>query len=156
MSKPSTTLADAIRATAKEVAIEVEVARDVARDDARARHQAMAIEMIASVCHEANRGYCKSLGDDSQPSWDDAPDWQKESACNGVRFHLANPDAGPSGSHENWLSVKKAEGWRYGPVKDAEAKTHPCFVDYAMLPAEQKAKDYIFTAIVHAMRNGIV
>ena len=108
---------------------------------------------IARVAHEINRAYCASLGDDSQPSWDNAPDWQKASALAGVDMHLASPDATPENSHESWLAQKTAEGWKYGPVKDAEKKEHPCFLPYAELPPEQKAKDYLFRAVVHVMRD---
>ena len=106
---------------------------------------------IAKVAHGVNRAYCEALGDMSQPKWEDAPDWQKSSAINGVIFHRDNPDATPSNSHEEWLKEKEAEGWKYGSVKDAEKKEHPCFVPYDELPTEQKAKDYIFRAIVHAL-----
>lgn len=108
------------------------------------------MDIIARTCHEANRAYCQSLGDDSQKSWDEAPEWQRESARNGVLFHL-NGDHGPEASHESWLAEKRAQGWKYGPVKDPESKEHPCFVPYSELPPEQKAKDYIFRAIVHAL-----
>lgn len=108
---------------------------------------------IAKVCHEANRAYCAALGDHSQPSWDDAPDWQRKSAISGVQFHYANPNAGPEASHNNWLKDKDAEGWVYGEVKDPVAKTHPCFVPFNELPLEQQAKDYIFRAICHASFN---
>lgn len=106
---------------------------------------------IAKVCHEANRAYCKALGDNSQMAWEFAPDWQRDSAIAGVEFIRAHPDAPPSASHESWLALKESEGWKYGPVKDAEKKEHPCFVSYQLLPVEQKAKDYIFGAIVRAM-----
>ena len=43
---------------------------------------------------------------------------------------------------------KIADGWVYGKIKDAELKTHPCCVPYEQLPVEQRAKDYIFRAIV--------
>ncbi len=112
----------------------------------------MTNEQIAKVCHEVNRAYCQALGDDSQPIWEDAPDWQKESAVNGVAFHIANPDAGPDHSHNAWLREKEAAGWKYGPVKDAEKKEHPCFVPYDQLPTDQKAKDYIFRSIVHVLQ----
>lgn len=108
------------------------------------------VDIIARTCHEANRAFCQSLGDDSQKPWSEAPEWQRESARNGVLFHL-NGEHGPQESHENWLEEKRAQGWKYGPVKDPEAKEHPCFVPYSELPAEQKAKDYIFRAIVHAL-----
>lgn len=108
--------------------------------------------VIARVAHEINRAYCASLGDASQPAWEDAPEWQKASALAGVDMHLANPDATPEQSHESWLAQKSAEGWKYGPVKDAEKKEHPCFLPYADLPAEQKAKDYLFRGVVHVLK----
>lgn len=110
-------------------------------------------EAIARVAHEINRAYCQSLGDDTQDGWDDSPEWQKESALAGVDMHLANPDATPEQSHESWLEKKAAEGWKYGETKDVEAKEHPCFLPYAELPAEQKAKDYLFRAVVHALKD---
>ncbi len=113
----------------------------------------MKVALIAMLCHAANAAYCASIGDLSQPTWDDAPDWQKQSAINGVNMHLANPDATPEMSHAAWMAQKEAEGWTYGEVKDAEKKTHPCFMPYDQLPPEQKAKDYIFRGIVHACRN---
>lgn len=109
---------------------------------------------IAEICHEANRAYCATIGDNSQPTWDKAPGWQRSSAAVGVEFHLKNLAAGkkpsPSASHESWLAQKRGEGWTYGPVKDAEKKTHPCFMPYDGLPLEQRMKDYIFAAIVEA------
>jgi hypothetical protein len=112
----------------------------------------MNIVDIAKVCHEVNKAYCESLGDLSQADWDAAPDWQRESAINGVEFHISNPDAPPSDSHESWLAQKQAEGWKYGPIKDADKKEHPCFVPYEQLPTEQKAKDYIFRQLCHSLK----
>ena len=111
----------------------------------------MNIEHIARVAHETNRAYCESLGDKTQVRWEDAPQWQKDSAVNGVKFHLANPVSKPSDSHESWLAEKKAAGWKYGAVKDPEKKEHPCFVPYDQLPKEQQAKDFIFLGIVRAL-----
>lgn len=112
--------------------------------------EAQHLTPIARLCHEANRAYCLALGDTSQVPWDEAEQWQRDSAVKGVEFILANPEASPAASHESWLEEKRATGWSYGPVKDAEAKTHPCFVPYDELPIEQRAKDYIFGAIVRA------
>ena len=92
-------------------------------------------------------------GDTSQKPWDEAPEWQKTSAVNGVLFHLENPDAGPSHSHDSWMKEKIEAGWVYGTEKDEEKKTHPCIVPYAELPPQQQAKDYIFRAVVHALAN---
>lgn len=110
-------------------------------------------EEIARVAHEINRAYCQSLGDDTQDGWDDSPEWQKESALAGVDMHLANPDATPEQSHESWLEQKIADGWAYGEVKDVIEKRHPCCVPYDQLPPEQKAKDYLFRAVVHTLKD---
>ena len=108
---------------------------------------------IAMMCHAINAAYCQSLGDDSQSTWDDAPDWQRQSAIAGVEMHLANPDATPEQSHESWYAQKEAEGWTYGEVKDMEKKEHPCFLPYDELPIEQKAKDYLFRTTVHLVKH---
>lgn len=113
----------------------------------------MFIYDVARVAHELNKAYCEAIGDNSQPAWDDAPEWQQSSAIKGVQFHLENPDAGTSDSHESWMKQKTEEGWKYGPVKDAEKKEHPCYVPYDQLPVEQKAKDFIFRQIVHSLRK---
>lgn len=120
---------------------------DTPADSLSRCHEALA----ARVAHEVNRAYCQALGDNSQPSWEDAPEWQKESAAMGVAFHLANPDAGPEASHNSWSAQKLNDGWRWGEVKDPEAKTHPCLVAFEALPVAQQAKDYIFRAVVHAI-----
>ncbi len=112
------------------------------------------VEHIAAICHEANRAFCIALGDNSQPLWSEAPQWQIDSAVAGVKKHLAG-DVTPEGSHESWMAYKEAEGWKYGPVKDPEKKEHPCMVPYADLPAPQKQKDVIFTVIVDAFKDTI-
>lgn len=108
----------------------------------------MTSTQIARIVHEANRAYCQELGDTSQVPFDEAPDWQKESAVTGVEKILKGDITRPAQSHESWLEEKTRTGWKYGPVKDAEKKEHPCFVPYAELPPEQRMKDHIFFAIV--------
>ena len=112
----------------------------------------MTVEQIAEVAHETNRAYCRTIGDNSQPCWTESPDWQKTSAINGVKFHIENPDAGYSASHESWLKEKYADGWTYGEVKDPGKKEHPCCMPYRDLPAEQKVKDALFIGVVRAMK----
>ena len=111
----------------------------------------MKIEQVAEICHEANRVYCQSIGDHSQPFWSAAPDWQKDSAIKGVKFHLENPEAPASASHESWMKQKIEEGWTYGEEKDPGAKKHHCLVPFEQLPVEQQAKDFLFSAIVHGL-----
>lgn len=112
------------------------------------------IVTIAKVCHDANRSFCEAIGDHSQPPWESAPQWQKDSAFSGVQMHLRHLARGidiqPSTSHENWVLDKLQDGWKYGPVKDTTKKEHPCIVPFDQLPPHQQMKDYLFAAIVKA------
>lgn len=111
----------------------------------------MLTEAIAKVCHETNKSYCETLGDSTQLPWMSAPDWQKESAIDGVQNIIQNPDCTPENSHNCWLEVKKKYGWVYGEVKDLDNKTHPCMVPYDDLPFEQKIKDQLFLAVAKTL-----
>lgn len=113
----------------------------------------MTVEQIARVCHETNRAYCQSIGDNSQKSWEEAEQWQRDSAIKGVQYKLDNSNAGPSDQHEAWVHDKVNDGWQYGDVKDANKKTHPCLVPYDELPIEQRRKDYLFQGIVNALKD---
>jgi hypothetical protein len=113
----------------------------------RPETSAALVEACARAAHEINRAYCDTLGE-AQPSWEAAPDWQKNSARNGARDVLEGRAVTPRAQHELWLAEKRAEGWIYGEVKDAEKRTHPCLCEYDDLPLAQRAKDHLFRAVV--------
>lgn len=106
---------------------------------------------IAKICHEANRICCEAAGDNSQKSWEDAEKWQRDSAEAGVKFRAEHPEAPASATHDAWSADKLRDGWVYGSVKDAAAKTHPCLVPFLDLPPHQRAKDVLFGAICAAL-----
>ena len=110
------------------------------------------IEATARLAHEVNRAYAASMNE-PQPSWEDAPEWQKDSAINGVKFHLENPDVTPEELHVNWMAEKIKSGWVYGPEKDPEKKTHPCLLPYAALGPFQQTKDVLFGTVVSTMSS---
>jgi uncharacterized protein YodC (DUF2158 family) len=110
---------------------------------------------IARVIYEANRAYAVTIGDNSFGPFHEAPSWQISTILKGIDAFTSGDVSGPHESHESWLKEKVATGWRYGPVKDAEAKTHPCMVPYDELPASQRRKDHLFLAIVHALTKDI-
>lgn len=111
----------------------------------------LTVKHIAQVCHEANRAYCTTLGDYSQLSWDDAPQWQRDSACAGVVTLTSDPSLSAEDMHRHWMDLKLREGWTYGTVKDAVAKTHPCLLSFDELPEDQQRKDNLFQAVVRAL-----
>lgn len=109
------------------------------------------VAAIAQVAHEANRAYCATIGDLTQPAWEHAPDWQRESALQGVANIANGVVKVPQDSHASWFAHKQHDGWKYGPVKDPEKKEHPCMVPFAELPPEQQAKDRLFFNVVKAL-----
>jgi hypothetical protein len=108
-------------------------------------------ELAAKVSHEVNRAYCRSIGDDSQPPWEHAPQWQKDSVLAGVKKIIEKPAITAREQHECWMEHKIKDGWVYGNVKDVDSKTHPCIVDYDKLPDCQKRKNVLFGASVRAV-----
>lgn len=120
--------------------------------DGKAHQEAELIYSIAKICHDANKSYCETHLDFSQKSWREAEEWQQESAINGVKFRLDNPEAGHDAMHNNWMKEKVYNGWVYGEVKDMDAKTHPCIVPFEQLPIFQQKKYALFSAIVDALK----
>lgn len=113
----------------------------------------MKLESVARITHEANRALQIETGDPAvSPGWDEAPEWQRASAIEGVQ--KAIDGATPEQLHESWCEFKRADGWKFGSTKDADAKTHPCLIDYNLLPTDQKLKDDVFSAIVAALTKG--
>ncbi len=115
----------------------------------------MNVEQAAKICHEVNRAFREAIGEDPGPSWKAAPVSIQHSAISGVKYHLDSPDALPVDSHNEWLAERRRDGWQYGPEKDATKKLHPNMVPYDQLPKEQRAKDYIFAAIVRNLEPHI-
>lgn len=109
-------------------------------------------EVIARVCHEANRAYCSITGEEQLP-WEQAPIWQKEAARAGVEHILNNHGLSPRDIFELWKEKKLEDGWKYGNARDEEKKEHPCLVQYENLPLAERKKDELFKAIVLALSD---
>lgn len=116
-------------------------------------HPDILTEQIAPVVHEAIRAYQRTLGEDPNPPWEQAPEWIRASVRAGIRAVLNGTARTPEQQHENFLAMRLADGWTYGPVKNAEARTHPCLVPYADLPIHQRRKDLLFQAVVLALSS---
>lgn len=110
------------------------------------------VENVARICHETNRAFCITIGDTSQPSWDEAADWQKSSCKAGVHIGLQT-DLSPEQYHQLWLDNKTKDGWIFGTEKNVEKKTHPCMVPYDSLAPEHRIKDELFRAIVNVFKG---
>jgi len=109
------------------------------------------VEIVASACHAAWYAYAVlALGEDGC-EWLNAPQFQKDSIRDAVRFWCENTDRPDleRASHENWKRQRLSAGWKYGLSKNVESKTSPCLVQYECLPDAQRTKD---TVVVQAFR----
>lgn len=111
----------------------------------------LSVIAIAQICYAANQAYCLTGCDNTMPDWEYATDPVRKGYIEGVTMHLGNPDSTAQDGHINWMADKLEQGWKYGPQKDTDKKTHPCLVEYDKLPVDQRIKDDLFIAIVRAM-----
>lgn len=68
-------------------------------------------------------------------------DSQMNSLFDAIEKREGRAELDPKEEHNNWMKFKEKEGWKYGPVKDETAKTHPDLVPWSELPKEEQMKD---------------
>jgi RyR domain. len=110
------------------------------KPDRSAAMSQMTTDQIARMAHETMRAYAQTIGEAPMPAWEEAPDWMVTSTKAAVEFRLANPHAPASAQHDQWMAERLGQGWRYGKVKDAQAKTHPSLVSYRRLSVAERRK----------------
>ena len=71
---------------------------------------------------------------------------------------MCGPDrkSSPEELHDDWVKAYEAMGWRYGPERDPDAKTHPDMVPYDELHILERDKDAVFVALCEIARQWIV
>lgn len=111
---------------------------------------------VARICHEANRAYRATQGDESRLSWEESPIALHLAVVQGVQNALKHPDLTPEQSHENWMTAYAANGWTYGETEDRVKKTHPCFLPWHELSEFHRRKDILFLSIVRTFQGSIV
>ena len=71
---------------------------------------------------------------------------------------MCGPDrkSSPEELHDDWTRAYEAMGWRYGPVRDLGAKTHPDMVPFDQLDFREQIKDAVFVALCELARQWII
>lgn len=105
---------------------------------------------VAQVCYEANRALAAMYGEE-RAAWDDSEKWERDTVLEGVIAVDEGRVKSAGDSHIAWAAHKVNEGWKYGTVRDAIAKTHPCLVPFHELPYDQRLKDHLFLAVATAL-----
>ena len=68
---------------------------------------------------------------------------------------MCGPDrkSSPEELHEDWVRAYEAMGWKYGPERDTELKTHPDMVPFGELEQREQNKDAVFVALCEIARQ---
>jgi DNA-binding transcriptional MerR regulator len=128
------------------------VLREQLRRVSKPSNEQVTTEDILRVVHAANREWQIVTGDPKpSPPWDDASDYEVSTGMATVAAALADPAMTPEQNHQRWMDHLVSEGWRWGEVKDEQAKTHPDLVPFHELPEHEKQKDRLFIGIVRAL-----
>ncbi|HDY88439.1 MAG TPA: hypothetical protein ENH82_10075 [bacterium] len=130
---------------------------------------------IAQCAHGANKAFCESIGDFTQPTWADIPLEVKALMVDGVKAILKDPKATPEDVHNKWVKAMKKKGWKYEekevvePVivrgkktnktkvtkvpllKNEISKVHPLLVPFKDLHESQQLKNALFISVVKAL-----
>jgi hypothetical protein len=108
--------------------------------------------------YEAARMQAISVGAPVVPEpWSDRDDAFKENMLNVVAM-MCGPDrkSSPEELHDDWVRAYEAMGWRYGEVRDPDAKTHPDMVPFDALDPRERDKDAVFVALCEIARQWII
>ena len=62
----------------------------------------------------------------------------------------------PKELHDDWVKAYEVMGWKYGPIRNVEAKTHPDMIPYEELGFAEQIKDAVFVALCEIARQWIV
>jgi hypothetical protein len=100
-------------------------------------------DKIAFIARIRHLGWiCYQIAAGQPYNIDPTPD-QLDSLKQGVKFALEHPNMTAQENHDNWMQMKRSQGWVQGPVKDLEQKTHPDLVPYEQLPKIEQLKDHM-------------
>jgi len=108
------------------------------------------IDWCALAAHEVNRAFCQAMGDNSHVAWEQVPDDLKVVARQSV-LAIATRETTNKQLHDDWVALKKLQGWTFGQTKDAKKKEHPCLVAWEQLPFEQQVKDDLWISTVKSL-----
>lgn len=66
-----------------------------------------------------------------------------------------NRKSSPEELHDDWVRAYEKMGWKYGAVRNREAKTHPDMVPFDQLGWQEQTKDAVFIALCEIARQWI-
>jgi hypothetical protein len=110
------------------------------------------LDDVARVVHEALAAYCHVIGE-SPATWAETPANSRQGTHSAIDAIIRGKITTRRELHDRWMGDMLRAGFKYGPRRDAEMKTHPCLLPFDDLPKDQQFKDALFLAIVKAFNE---
>lgn len=107
---------------------------------------------IANICHIARVAFQIAAG---QPYNEQMNKDQFDSLVDGINYLTENPDTTAEENHNNWMQMKKKQGWVYGRKNDFNRKTHPDLMPFDSLPVIEQRKD-TSDMIIHRLASDMI
>lgn len=115
-------------------------------------------ESRAWFVYEAARLQAEAMNAPVVPEpWEDREEPFKQQFYDVIEM-MCGPDrkSSPEELHDDWVKAYEEMGWKYGPERDPEAKTHPDMVPFDELGFREQIKDAVFIALCEIARQWIV
>jgi len=92
------------------------------------------------------------IGKNDSGAWHEQSVERQQGIVEGVAKVLDGSIKTPEDAHASWIARMRADGWSYGPKKDAQLKLHPCIVHYKDLRHEDRVQDRLFLDTIQALQ----
>jgi len=104
---------------------------------------------VAKTVHAVTRAYSYAIGQaELPPEWEHLPNKEKALSKNLIAEAISHLICTPQELHETWVKEKCERGWIHGLERDYDNKKHPCLVEWAELPEEEKIRDQMIVTLI--------
>lgn len=100
-------------------------------------------KQIAKTCHAVHRAYCNESLLPTQPEWDSVDDSHKQVIIDSVKKILDGEITSKEQSHNNFVEMKKSQGWTFGNYSLGDKK-NPRLIPFEQLNIHDKIKENLF------------
>jgi hypothetical protein len=108
------------------------------------------VDACGRHAHEGHRTYRELMGDLSHKPWSELGEEEKAPVRLAV-IGIVEGDDDAERSHNRWVQSLTSQGWKQGPKKDWETKTHPNLVPWDELSIETQELNQMFVRSVKSM-----
>ena len=113
----------------------------------------LTVRGIASVCQETLKAYTRAVGLHHESAWSLVIPEDRVFADRLIGTLLDHPAWMPYQIHNEWCDRMEASGWKYGPEKNTEKRTHPLLVEWSELTKQQQCYWFLYRSTVLSLSD---